>query len=40
MSLAFKFSHTGGYAMDIIYISITVALFIVSWIFVKLVERV
>jgi hypothetical protein len=40
MSIAFKFGHTGGKAMDIVYLGMLAALFIISWIFVKLVERV
>jgi hypothetical protein len=30
----------GGKLMDIVYIGITVVLFVASWFFVKLVERV
>jgi len=40
MPLVLIFNHAKEVEMDILYIGMTVILFVASWFFVKLVERV
>jgi len=41
MPIVIIFIHSqGGSVMDILFIGITIVLFVASWFFVKLVERV
>jgi hypothetical protein len=40
MPVVHIFSHAKEGLVDILFIGITIALFVVSWFFVKLIERV